>query len=723
MAAAIAAGPALFGAGQALGAPVAEFRDPGPGALVHVDARNLSYDRSGTTVIATGDVVITYGDYLLNADRVTYNPKTEKIVATGNVKLTEPDGAVLTAHRLELGERFKEGFVDRVAVLLVNNARIRARSAERIEGGITRFSEVTYTACEECKEDPSRPVTWEIKADKITHNKPERTIEYENAQFNFLGVPLAYVPKFSHADPTVKRKSGFLVPGFNFSSVFGFGVEVPYFWNLAPNYDLTASPLITTKQGPVMNFTWRHRLANGGYSIKPNGVYELTRDNQRSGKSRWRGSIATKGNFRLAENWTWGWDGTLTSDDTYLRRYKFNSTTDLTSQIYLNGAHDRNYFDTRAYHFRGLLSTDRSSTTPYVLPIVDHSYYLQNPILGGEARIDSSFFHLSRTSGTDSTRAISAFNWERTFVSDLGTVVTPFANVRADIYAVDNVADPGVVTGVRNAETVARVLPTAGVEFRWPFVNLNASGRHVIEPVAQLLVRPSEYDARKIPNEDAQSFEFDETNLFAHNKFSGLDRWEGGIRANAGLNYTYRMNSGRYLKATVGQSYQIEGRNGFAAGSGLENDVSDYVGALFFQLNEHLLLTSRIRLDQDSLDIERNELGAQAKYGSFLLDASYADLDKAPALGRSVHSEEIRVQGSVDITERWTGFAGIRYDIKTDSRISNYVGLGYENECFGVRIHYRETFVEDRDVEQDRSLSLRFELKTIGGAGFSSGIN
>ena len=395
----------------------------------------------------------------------------------------------------------------------------------------------------------------------------------------------------------------------------------------------------------------------------------------------------------------------------------------MTSQVYLNGAHNRNYFDTRAYHFRGLLSTDRSSTTPYVLPIVDHSYYLQNPILGGEARIDSSFFHLSRESGTDSTRAISAFNWERTFVGDLGTVVTPFANVRADIYAVDNVVDPGVITGVRNSETVARVLPTAGVDFRWPFVNLNASGRHVIEPVAQLLVRPSEYDSRKIPNEDAQSFEFDETNLFAHNKFSGLDRWEGGIRANAGLNYTYRMNSGRYLKATIGQSYQIEGRNGFAAGSGLENDFSDYVGALFFQLNEHLLLTSRLRLDEDTLDIERNELGAQVKYGSFLLDAAYADLDKAPALGRAVHSEEIRVQGSVDLTENWTGFAGIRYDIKTDSRISNYVGLGYENECFGVRIHYRETFVEDRDVEQDRSLSLRFELKTIGGAGFSSGIN
>ena len=242
--------------------PIPEFVDPGAGAPVSVDANSLSYDKNGTTVIAQGDVVITYGDYRLTADRVTYNPKTEKIVATGNVELREPDGAVLNAHRLELGDRFREGFIDQVAVVLENNARINARSAERGDG-ITNFRDVTYTACQECEEDPSRPVTWRIKADRITHNKREQSIEYESARFDFLGVPIAYVPTFSHPDHTVKRKSGFLVPTARFSDEFGAGIEVPYFFNLAPNYDVTFNPLLTTEQGPVLKGTWRHRLANG----------------------------------------------------------------------------------------------------------------------------------------------------------------------------------------------------------------------------------------------------------------------------------------------------------------------------------------------------------------------------------------------------------------------------------------------------------------------------
>ena len=702
---------------------IPEFTDPGPGAPVHVDADSLSYDRNGTTVIARGNVVITYGDYLLKADHVTYNPETNQIVAVGNVVLTEPDGAVLNAHRMELGDRFREGFVDRVAVVLVNNARINALRGRRTGGNVSTFEKVTYTACEPCKEDPSRPVTWEIKADRITHNQAERTIEYENAEFDFLGTPIAYLPYFSHADPTVKRQSGFLIPTMSVSEEFGAGVEIPYFLNLAPNYDLTLSPLLTTKQGPVMKAQWRHRLANGRYSVTPTGVYELSKKSATPGDSRFRGSIESRGDFRLGRDWTWGWDGTFVSDDTYMRRYNIDGRTDLISQLYLTGLNDRNYFDARAYHFRGLLSTDSNKSTPYVLPVIDHSYYFHNPVLGGELKLDSNFLQLTRDRGVDETRLVSEMKWERRMVSSVGTVVTPFAYARGDLYAVDNVPDPSIPSGVRNSETVARFLPSAGVDVRWPFVNLSASGQHILEPVAQVIVRPNEIKRGKLPNEDAVSFEFDDTNLFSYNKFSGYDRWEGGTRANAGLIYTYRFSGDRYLKAAFGQSYHLAGRNSHGADSGLESDDSDYVGALFLQINENLLLTSRFRLDEDKFDIQRNEFGLDYNRGPLQMSVNYSDLDKAPAFGRPSNQEEIWGQGALRLSEEWTVYAGMRYNVELDKRISDFIGFGYENECFGLRIHYREAFVKDRDIDPDRSVSLRFELKTIGSAGFSSGIN
>lgn len=700
--------------------PIPEFVEPGAGAPVSVDANSLTYDKNGTTVIAKGDVVITYGDYRLKADQVSYNPKTEKIVATGNVELREPDGAILNAHRLELGDRFREGFIDQVAVVLVNKARINARSAERGDG-ITSFNDVTYTACKQCEEDPSRPVTWKIKADRITHNKREQSIEYEGARFDLLGVPIAYVPSFSHPDHTVKRKSGFLVPTLSFSDEFGAGVEIPYFFNMAPNYDVTLNPLLTTEQGPLLKGTWRHRLANGKYSITPTGIYELKGDSETPGNRRFRGSINTKGDFRLAQNWTAGWDGTYVSDDTYLRRYNIDDTTDITSEIFLTGVHDRNFFDARAQHFRGLLADDNNDGTPYVLPVVDHEYYAPQAILGGEFKLTSNYLNLARIEGTDATRFVTQANWERRMISSLGTVVTPFANVRGDVYRVNNVIDPAVPGGVRDAETIARVLPSAGLDVRWPFVSMTASGQHIIEPVAQVIARTNETDLDQLPNEDSLSFEFDDTNLFAINKFSGLDRWEGGTRANAGVNYTYRFNSGGYAKASFGQSYQIAGENSFSEDSGLEDDYSDFVGAFFLQLNEDLLFTSRFRVDDKSFDIKRSELGLNARYGPLTFAANYAKLDEAVAFGRPNDQEEFFTQAALRVTDTWTLYGGLRYNIEDDDLISNFAGVGYDDECFAVKVHYRQTYVEDRDVDPERSVSLRFELKTIGGAGVSSG--
>ena len=95
---------------------------------------------------------------------------------------------------------------------------------------------------------------------------------FENARLEFFGVPLAYIPYFSAPDPTVKRKTGVLVPSFSSSTIFGVGVAVPYYWALAPNYDFTFTPMITTRQGPLLQGEWRQRLVNGSYFVRASGM-------------------------------------------------------------------------------------------------------------------------------------------------------------------------------------------------------------------------------------------------------------------------------------------------------------------------------------------------------------------------------------------------------------------------------------------------------------------
>src|SRR4029434_10676440 len=104
---------------------------------------------------------------------------------------------------------------------------------------------------------------WQVKAARIINDHGEKMLYFEDARLEFVGVPMAYFPYMSAPDPTVKRKTGVLTPNYSTSSVYGLGVTIPYYWALAPNYDFTFAPMITTRQGPLLQGEWRHLLLNG----------------------------------------------------------------------------------------------------------------------------------------------------------------------------------------------------------------------------------------------------------------------------------------------------------------------------------------------------------------------------------------------------------------------------------------------------------------------------
>ena len=156
------------------------------------------------------------------------------------------------------------------------------------------FQNGVYTACEACKDDPKKPPLWQVKAARIIHDQGEKMLYFESARLEFFGVPMAYLPYFYTPDPTVKRKTGFLMPMFSSNSKYGFGVQVPYYFALAPDYDLTLTPRITTKQGLLMQGEFRQRLINGAYDIRAYGIRQLDKDDfLRNGGSRRRPAIAT----------------------------------------------------------------------------------------------------------------------------------------------------------------------------------------------------------------------------------------------------------------------------------------------------------------------------------------------------------------------------------------------------------------------------------------------
>lgn len=643
----VALGPASpahaqTGAGQppALAAGLVT-RETDPNAKMLVTADQLVYDNNRNEVIAEGNVQIYYDGAVLEARRVVYDRGTNRLRAEGGVRLKDKDGTVIAADNLDLSQDFSNGFVNSLRIDTPEDMHFVAARADRENGDTTVLTSGAYTPCEPCKENPQKPPLWQVKAAKIIHKEKEQMIYFEDARIEFLGVPLAWVPYLEAPDPTVKRKSGFLIPSFVNTSEIGYGATIPYFWNIAPNMDVTFSPLIVSKQGVMLDAEFRHRLETGTYSIRAAGIDQQDKGafigtdyfgmpDPEPGYRDQRGMIETHGRFNINKNWYWGWDGWLLSDQTFLQDYNLinNATREVTSQVYLVGQGDRSYFDLRAMYFTGLTSYDIEDQQPVIHPVLDYSKTLGESVFGGQFSYDVNFTSLTRdqidlratsaafappplvadyidgpTNQCDLSRIppgvslrdaclmrgmagsysrlSGVVDWRRTFIDAAGQTWTPFFNMQLDVASVQAQPEDLPWLGTGGDEQLVRAMPAVGLEYRYPFIAVEKWGTQTIEPIAQVIIRPDETDIGKFPNKDAQSLVFDDTNLFEISKYSGYDRVEGGGRANVGIQYTANFNDGGQINALFGQSYQIFGNNSYAdydmANTGAESGLEDDV--------------------------------------------------------------------------------------------------------------------------------------------------
>jgi LPS-assembly protein len=753
-----------------------------PNAQMLVQANEIRYDYNNQLVSAVGNVQIYYNGATVEADKVIYDQRTKRLRAEGNARITESDGKVSYGEFLDLSDDYRDGFIDSLRLETPDDTRMAAARADRTEGNYTVFQSGVYTACEPCRDDPRKPPLWQVKAVRIIHNESEKMMYFEDARIEFFGVPLAWVPYFSAPDPTVKRKTGFLMPIVTTSTVYGFAVETPYYVALAPNYDFTISPRFTTTQGPLVRGEWRQRFENGDLTIRGAAIDQLDKDkfirpdgSTTPGFRDFRGSIEGRGRFNLSPNWTWGFDAVGTTDATFFQDYKIlqlqsnssdpllNSLTEGVTQMYLTGRGDRSYFDIRGIHYYGFSQADVQGALPVVLPVMDYFYTFDQPVFGGELGTSANFTNIKRTAASFDPISVNALNlglcninsadptlktptncllrgipgeyarmsaeahWKYQYIDQFGQVFMPFVSVRGDGAALTVSNEPGISNFINTGEsTVVRGMPTVGLEYRYPFIGIEGWGTQTIEPIAQVIVRPNEPSIGKLPNEDAQSLVFDDTNLFKVDKFSGWDRIEGGGRANAGLQYTAQFNRGGNFNVLFGQSYQLFGMNSFAAGditntglgSGLDKVRSDYVARAQFQPNQVYTFTSRFRFDEADFTLQRLEVEARATFDRWNASILYGDYGAQPQLGFLTRRDGVLTSGAYKVSDNWVVNGGVRYDIHAGKLSQTRLGFGYIDDCFIMAFQYYTDYTYSGNVTSSQTYMLQISLRTIGGTGF-----
>jgi LPS-assembly protein len=709
-----------------------------------VQAVEVDYDYNNSRVSAVGNVQMFYNGTSVEADKVIYDQKTKRLHAEGNIRMTDAEGKITYANIMDLSDDYRDGFVDSLRVDTADATRMAATRADRSSGNYTVFENGVYTACAPCKDDPKKPPLWQVKGARIIHDQTEKMLYFENAQLEFFGVPMAYLPYFSTPDPTVKRKTGFLMPAFSSNTGYGYAVETPFYWAIAPDYDLTFSPRFTTRQGVLLQAEFRQRLINGSYQIRAYGIDQLDPGAYagQPGDRTFRGGIDTKGQFALNDKWVWGWDGVLLSDfyffqDYRLAQYKdplgsfLSLPTEAISQLYLTGVGNRSFFDVRTIYY--LSYSGNQSQVPIIHPVLDYSNVINYSIFGGEVSYKTNFTSLTRdaaafdpittlantnglctTASADPlarlpaqcllrgmpgtyTRLTGEAQWRRSFTDSAGEIWTPFASVRADAIDASISNQPGVSNFLPVGDSQAlRVMPTVGLEYRYPFINVQPWGTTTVEPIAQVIIRPNEPYAGKLPNEDAQSLVFDTSNLFSVDKFSGYDRVEGGGRANVGVQATTQFDRGGAVKVMFGQSYQLFGLNSFAVAdvtntgvdSGLATPKSDYVGSINYSPNRTYTFSVRTRLDQETLNVNRFEAEGRAGFDRWSVSLLYGNYAAQPELGYLTRREGLLGSASVKLAANWVATGSARWDLVANQINQYIVGAGYVDDCFVLAANY-----------------------------------
>ncbi|MGF1604938.1 MAG: LPS-assembly protein LptD [Rhodothalassiaceae bacterium] len=689
-----------------------------PGSPVRFSADQLSYDPTTEVVRVRGNIRLHHEGYVLRAGRVSYNRRTGTIIADQGVRIVDPQGNEIAAESASLNETLQDGLIENITLILTDGARARAAQGVRSGGTVTRFDKAVYSPCEVCAGTEETPL-WQIRAVRVVHDEEKNRLFYRDAFLEVFGVPIAYLPWFSHPDPTVDRASGFLEPQFRQREDLGFVAEIPYHWVLSPSQDLTFSLIATTREAAVGAVEFRNHVGYGQYAIGGSVTYDFDEEDDfgnLTGDEQFRGHVYSNGRFALSDTWRVTHQAQFVSDDTYLRRFGFTDADTLVNDVLVENFAGRSYFSARTLAFQGLRIEDDPGLTPFATPLIAAEWVSDPGVLGGTVRLQGNALVLTRTDGQDSRRISVSAQYFAPFTNALGQILEVEAELRGDVYNVSDSSFADIALFAGEDGTDVRGIPRLGLTARWPFAR---PGRvtQIVEPIVQIVAAPDGLNPDSIPNEDSRATEFTAINLFDLDRTPGLDLVESGSRLTYGLRY--RVIGGFLdMDAVFGQSFLLNGQeDGLLQTVGFEGDFSDFAARLRVSLGDRVDIVYRGQFDDTSFLPRLTEVEGLFDIGRLTLDVGYLRVKRGLLIDGRDDREEVRLAARVALTDNWALGGDFIRDL-TEFNPLDTIEYGfsvfYANECVELSLGFRENNTQDRDVDPGTSVTFQIKLRSLG---------
>jgi LPS-assembly protein len=288
-------------------------------------------------------------------------------------------------------------------------------------------------------------------------------------------------------------------------------------------------------------------------------------------------------------------------------------------------------------------------------------------------------------------------------------------SARGDYYYSTDLPDPAAGPFATQNAFAGRVFPQAALTWRYPWVKRATHYTEVIEPVVMAVAAPTSGNFSKIPNEDSQAFEFDDTDLFVANRFPGYDLVDTGQRVDYGLRGGIYADNGAAMRFVVGQSYAFQNNTEFTPGSGLTRPLSDVVGRVVLTPINELNLIYRFRASSSGMHVQ--QVAAQLGPQRLNLLLSYTQLSPMADYPLQVSRTELGATLTVGINEYWSADLQEVRDISNGVNILSGVGVTYRDECLAWTASVGQSGIQIGDVKPGVSVLFTFVFKNLGEFG------
>jgi LPS-assembly protein len=710
------------------GSPSAPLKERKPDGAIEIHSDHATVGVDGNAALQ-GNVNVRQGDREIHADEIQYNSKTNGFKADKGLEYEDPLVRITGAggnYSPTEGANFHSATFD----LRQRAARGSADALDLTPQGVIDLKGVRFTTC------PKIEQAWEIVAKSITLDTGARIGEARSATVEFEGVPILYLPWLSFPLSN-ERKSGFLYPTVGNNSRSGASFSAPYYWNIAPNADLTFEPIVYSRRGADLGGETRYLSSNDRGTLTWN---YLPYDNVfNSGRSR----VKLANTLELPGDYRFSVDAENISDTHYFEDFaqgpEGTSTAFIQQQAALTYRDEHWRVDGEIQHYRTIDYTLNQVDRPYArLPSLGVSadfgwgpaeqlrYGFQSEIVNFRRSIDTFDIDGTRTcTGPAPTPCVNGWRVDVMPEASVnfdapGYFVRPGIAWRATQYQLDNTL-PG------EDRSPSRVLPIASFDTGLMFER--TAGSHdqrtiTLEPRAFYLYVPYR-NQNQIPLFDTGLPDLDPVELFRNNRYVGADRVGDANQVSLGV--TSRLldsgNGRQFLTATVGQIYYFTNPRVLLPDQLVNGQLvpletprtdhrSDFVAQVALTAFQDWSADIGLQWNPQSAQTQRSEVNVQYKpSGQAVINVGYR-------YQRDV-LEQAEVSSSWPVSDAWNIFARGIYSIKDHKPLERFAGFEYRACCWRVRLGGR-SFVSSRNGSSDTGVYLQLELTGLASVGSES---